>query len=604
MAAVAAAATMAPTGGAWAQAPAEAVVVTATRTPARADQAIADITVIDRRQLDAAAGRTLPELLAAQPGVQFWSNGGAGKVSAVSLRGLESRHTLLLIDGVRYGSATIGTPIWENLPLDAIERIEIVRGPLSALYGSDAVGGVVQVFTRGGAEGLRPHAQLGVGSNGHARISGGARFGAGAFDGAVALQALRSDGFSSTNERVPFGSFNPDRDGFDQDSATLQLGLTLPRQWRVVAQALHSKGTSWFDDGPGADSRGGLLSQVVSLQALGPVAGPWRTSLRVARSTDEADTEVTASAFTPLGVTGTVQKQFTWENTVATPAGTLLLLAERVEQVVSRPGAAFAVSERTLDGVAAGLNGHAGAHHWQAAVRRDRNSQFGRQDTGSVGYAFEATRELRVGASFGTSFVAPSFNQLYFPGFGNPNLLPEEGTHRELFVRWADAGQQVRVAYFDNRIRGYISSGPLPTNIPRTTIDGFTLAYDATLADWTLSASLDLLDPRNTTAGIANDGRLLPRRARETLRLSAERRLGDWTLGAALQDVGRRFDDAANTTEVAGYTTLDLRAEWALAREWRLALKLNNVADVRYETVFGYNQPGREVFLTLRYGAF
>ena len=582
----------------------DSIVITATRTATRIDQALAELTVIDRAQLDAAAGRTLAELLAAQPGLQFWSNGGLGKTASVSMRGLESRHTLLLIDGVRYGSATIGTPIWDNIPLDAIERIEIVRGPLSALYGSDAVGGVVQIFTRRGAPGLQPQAVAGVGSEGYRQLGGGLRFGAGAFDGAVFVQALRSKGFSATNANVPFGSFNADRDGFDQDSATLQLGLALPGAWRIDTRALQSKGETQYDDGPGADARAALLTQVLSLQAAGPVVGPWRTSLRLARSTDENDTLASASAFAALGVVGTVQKQLSWENTVATPAGSVLALLERTEQAVSRPGAPFAVSERNVDGAALGLNGEAGAHHWQAALRHDRNSQFGRQTTSSLGYGFDVTPQLRLTASYGTSFVAPSFNQLYFPGFGNPNLLPEEGVHREIALRYAEGGQQVRAAWFGNRIRGYISSGPQPTNIPRTRIDGLTLAYEARLQEWTLAASLDALDPRNATEGSANAGRLLPRRAKDTLRLAADRRLGAWTLGASLQDVGPRFDDAANAVTVAGYTTVDVRARWALAREWRLDLKVNNVADVRYETVFGYNQPGREVILTLRYGAF
>ena len=579
----------------------EVVVVTGARVPQRVEQALAEVTVIDRTQIEAASGRTLPELLAREPGVQFTSNGGLGKIASVSLRGLEARHTLLLIDGVRYGSATVGTPSWENLPLDAIERIEIVRGPLSGLYGSDAVGGVVQIFTRGGTPGLKPDASLTVGSKSYAEGGAGLRFGVGAFDGAVRVQHLRSDGFSATNPNVPFGSFNADDDGFKQTSATARAGFKFGG-WRADATLLKSQGRTQYDDGPGVDARAELRSEVISLTAQGPVAGPWRTLLRAARSTDEFDTLESASAFATLGTIGTEQKQFAWENTVATPLGTVLALAERIEQVVSRPGAPFAVSERTITGAGLGLAGNAGVHHWQASLRRDRNSQFGSQTTGSLAWGVDVVPALRAAASFGTSFVAPSFNQLYFPGFGNPNLLPEEGRQSEFSLRWRGDGASARLAWFDNRIRGYISSGPLPTNIPRTRIEGLSASVDAALGAFTLAASLDSIEPLNVSEGTANFGKVLPRRVQESLRFAVDWRAGAFSVGGTASAFGERFDNAANTTLLGGYGTLDLRADWRFAREWALGVKLNNAGDKRYETVFGYNQPGREVYLTLRYG--
>jgi vitamin B12 transporter len=577
-----------------------AIVVTGTRSPQRVDEALADVTVIDRARIDAAAGRTLPELLAREAGVQFWSNGGLGKPSSVSLRGLEARHTLLLIDGVRYGSATVGSPAWESLPLDAIERIEIVRGPLSGLYGSDAVGGVIQIFTRRGAAGFMPEAALGAGGRGHAEAAVGLRFGQGDVDGALRVQQLRQTGFSSTNERVPFGSFNPDDDGFRQTSLSARVGARFGA-WRADASLLAARGRTRYDDGPGVDARAALRSEVLSASVSGPLTGAWRSTLRFGRSQDEYDTLATASAFTALGTIGTVQRQLAWEHMVATPLGELLGLLERVEQRVGRPGAPFAVSERSIDAFALGLNGRAGPHSWQANLRRDRNSQFGGRTTGSLAYGGDLAPGLRFGASYGTSFVAPSFNQLYFPGFGNPNLLPEEGRQSELSLRWDFGAGVARIAYFDNRIRGYISAGPLPANIPRTRIDGVSASVERSVGAWSLRASLDLLDPRNDTVGTANFGKRLPRRAAEAARLDADWRSGPLTLGGTLSLVGERYDNAANSLRLPGYATLDLRAAWQLARDWRLSATLNNAFDRRYETVAGYNQPGREAYVWLRW---
>lgn len=560
-----------------------------------------DVTVIDRAQIETAAGRTLVEFLAQQPGIQYSSNGGLGKNASLYIRGLEFRHILVLIDGVRHGSATTGTPSLSNLPLELIERIEIVRGPLSGLYGSDAVAGVIQIFTRKGGEGLKANAHATVGSNRYGRVGGGLRFGQDALSGSVQVQHEETKGFSATNDKVPFGNFNPDRDGFRQESAQLQLGLKLTPDWHADLHVLHADGTTHYDDGPSADSRAGLRSDVQSLQFSGPVTSAWRSTVRIGRTREDYTTLASANRFTSLGTIGTVQRMLSWENTVSTAVGSVVLVADHLQQEVERPGTPYAVSKRTINGVAAGLNGHVSRHTWQANLRRDKNSQFGEQTTGSLGYGFDLTQAWRIAASAGTSFVAPSFNQLYWPGFGNPDLRPEKGKHGELGLQWAQAQDYFKIAYFDNRIRGYISSGTSPTNIPRARVDGVSLSYGKQLANWTLSASAEHVDPRNDTRSSSNWGHLLPRRSRDSARAAADVDLGAWRLGASLNASGHRYDNAANTTRLGGFTSVDLRADWRIQGPWSAQLRLNNASDKRYETVYGYNQPGREVYLTLRY---
>jgi vitamin B12 transporter len=577
------------------------VTVTATRVPVRVSDVVAEITVLDRSDLDRATGRTLAEFLAQQPGLQFSSNGGLGKTASLFMRGLEARHTLLLVDGVRVGSATVGTPSLDNLPLEGVERIEIVRGPMSSLYGNGAMGGVIQVFTRKGTPGLVGNGKLTAGSNGYGQAAGGLRFGGGTIDGAVQLQHTRNDGQSATNPREPFGQYNPDRDGFRQDAGSVRLGWQLAPDWKLDALALQSRGTTQLDDGPGADAKARLTNSIVSLAAAGRVTDAWRTRVGVSTSTDGYDTLSSASPFASLGLIESRLRQISWENTVPTPIGTALLLAERQHEKVYRPGTPFVLSERDIDGLALGLNGAAGPQVWQASLRRDRNSQFGSANTGAAGYAYALTPALRLGASYGTSFVAPSFNQLYYPGFGNPLLVPETGKHTELSARWTAGEHSVRAAYFDNRYRGFITSGPLPVNLPRARIDGVSLSYEGRWRDLALSASADHVDPRNDTAGSANFGKKLPRRAQEALRLGGDWAGGPWSAGATLSAFSHRFDDTANTTRLGGYGTLDLRAEWAWSRDLKFGLKLNNAGNKRYETALGYDQPGREAFVTASY---
>jgi vitamin B12 transporter len=577
------------------------ITVTATRVPARVNDVVAEVSVIDRAALERSEARTLVELLSQQAGLQFSSNGGLGKTASLFIRGLESRHTLLLVDGVRVGAATVGTPSFDNLPLEAIERVEIVRGPMSSLYGNGAMGGVIQVFTRRGTGGLTGNAKVSAGSHDYGQAAGGVAFGDGVFDLAAQVQHTETHGVSATNPQVPFGSYNPDRDGWRQNGGSLRLGWQPVADWRVELLSLQAKGITQLDDGPGADARAELRNGIVALSARGKVLPNWTTRVSVSESTDAYDTLSSASVFTTLGPIETKIRQVSWENTVATPIGTALALAERATETVSRPGQPFNISQRDIDGLALGLSGAAAGHAWQGSLRHDRNSQFGGVSTGALGYGYAIAPGWRLGASVGSSHTLPSFNQLYYPNFGTPTLLPEKGRHAELSARWTAGEHSLRAAAYEHRYRGFISSGPQPVNLPKVKIDGVTLAYEGRWQTLDLSASFDHTNPRNATAGSANVGKLLQRRAKDALRLGADWQGGAWTAGASVAAFSHRYDDAANAVRLGGYATLDLHAEWALTRDWRLGAKLNNVGGQAYSTVLGYDQPGREGFVTLRY---
>ncbi len=579
----------------------EAVVVSATRTPIEVSDAVADVSVLDRAALDRTEARTLAEVLAQLPGLQASANGGLGKPSFLYLRGLEARHVLLLVDGVRVGSATLNTPSLDNLPLDAIERIEVVRGPLTSRYGSGAMGGVVQVFTRRAAAGIRANARAAGGSRGYVLGSAGAGHARGGVDLAVQVQGQRTDGFSATNPNAPFGAHDPDADGFRQNGASVRAGWAFAPRWRLEAQWLEARGTTHYDDGPGADARADLHTRVASLQAGGPVVDGWSTRLLVGESTDGYDTVASASPWTELGLIRTRQRQATWDHRVRLPLGEALLAAERVEQRVRKPGAPFDVDRRRIDALVAGWTVHQGPHDLQASLRHDDDSQFGGQTTGALAYARAFARGWRAGGSWGTSFTAPSFNQLYYPGFGNPDLRPEDGDHGELFVQWGTDMQQLRATAYRHRYRSFISAGPTATNLPRVAIDGVTLGWDARLDAWRLSASLDWVDPRNDTAGSPHEGRLLPRRAQRMAKAGADWTQGAWTAGGALQAYSSRFDDVANTVRLGGYGVVDVHADWRFAPDWQLGVRLNNVAAKAYETAYGYRQAGREAYVTLRW---
>ncbi len=577
------------------------VSITATRVPTPLNQLAADVSVIDRAAIERSAGRTLVELLSQQAGLQFASNGGLGKTASLFIRGLESRHTLLLVDGVRVGSATVGTPSLDNLPLEAVDRIEIVRGPMSSVYGSGALGGVVQVFTRQGTQGLSGNAKISAGSQGFGQVAAGLGFGNGSVDAALQLQHTDTRGVSATNPLVPFGAYNPDRDGFRQNAGSLRLGWRPLADWRVELLGLQSTGLTRLDDGLGADARAELSNRILGLSVRGALQPGLNTRVSVSESDDRYTTVASASPFAALGTIGTRTRQASWETSADTLLGTALVLLERTTERVSRPGTPFAVSERDIDAVALGLSGQAAGHSLQGSLRRDRNSQFGSVTTGALAYGYALTPAWQLGASYGSSQNLPSFNQLYFPGFGNPTLLPEKGKQGELSLRWTAGEHSLRAAWFDYRYRGFISSGPQPVNLPRVAIDGASFSYEGRWRQFDLQAAYDHIDPRNATQGSANFGRQLPRRARQALRLGADWQAGAWTAGASVQAFSHRFDNVDNSARLGGYGVLDLRTEWAWTPATRLGVRLNNVADKTYSTVLGYDQPGREVFVTLRH---
>lgn len=566
-------------------------VVTATRTESRADAVLSDLTVITREDIEKGTGRTVAELIARVAGVQMTGNGGLGKNANVFIRGTANTHVLLLIDGVRVGSATTGLANFDSIPLESIERIEVLKGPASALYGSDAIGGVIQIFTRQGREGLFPYASATVGSAGRREVSTGLSGGSKDVSYNLGVQTLRERGFSATNRAIG-NRFNIDRDGFSQDSVNASAQWRLAPGWKLGANLLHADGLNRFDSGSSSfDTRADVQTQSYGLKLEGQLLRNWKSRLAYGGSDDKSTSYESAmpSRFE------THQDQWSWLNEAGTPVGLFLAGLERLEQRVSGT-TAFKVRQRSTDSLFVGLNGDAAGHSWQFNVRRDDNSQFGDATTGFAGYGYKLTRELRAHMSYGTSFKAPSFNALYFPVLGNATTQPEKGRNREVGLAYTPGMQEYKVVYFDNKIQGFITTQPVVTNIPRARIQGWTLSYNGQFDALGLRAVLDLLEARDVATG-----RMLQRRADEQLILGVDYRAGAWKYGATLLTASERYDNVMNTIYLPGFGTLDAHVDYALTKDWSVQARLNNLGDKVYQTANGYNQQGRAAYLTLRW---
>ena len=571
-------------------------VVTATRVETRTDAVLSDVVVIEAETIRQSAGRSLSEILSRQAGIQMTANGGLGKQSGLFIRGTEARHMLLLIDGVRYGSSTSGSAVLDNIPLSAIDRIEVLKGPASGQYGSDAVGGVVQVFTRRGAKGFHPQASVTVGSYGHREATAGFSGGTDELTYSLNVGRLREDGFSATNSRVAFGNYNPDKDGFEQDSVSGSLRWAFAPGWSTDVHFTQADGTSRFDQGPGTfDVRSETTTRAAGWGLERKWSADTRTQLRLSRSNDKSDS---ISSPAPADVFNTAQTQITLQHDWNTALGNLLVGVESIKEEVTGTQA-YAVRSRTTDAAFIGITGQAGNHLWQANMRRDDNSQFGGATTGFASYGYQLTPNWRPHVAYGTSFKMPSFNTLYYvsPFFnGNPTTQPERGKSSEVGLTYTQGLHEVKLTRFDNRVRGFITLQPVVANVPRARMEGWTLAYTGSAGAWSWFTNLELLDARNEITG-----RKLQRRADEVLTAGLDHKLGAWNWGASLQLVSDRYENATNTQRLPGFGTLDLYARYALGKDWSLALRLNNVGDKAYETAYGYNQPGRATYVTLNW---
>jgi vitamin B12 transporter len=233
-------------------------------------------------------------------------------------------------------------------------------------------------------------------------------------------------------------------------------------------------------------------------------------------------------------------------------------------------------------------------------VRQDDNSQFGNHSTGLLGYAYALTSALRLRVGAGTAFKAPTFNDLYFPGFSNPNLRPERSRSKEVGASYERAGHRLSATYFDNRITDLIVLDPTftPQNLASARIKGTELAYQAFLGSLNVRAQATFQDPVDDTTG-----KLLPRRARQYGTLAVSQGVGAWRLGGEVVASGARFDRPGENpaTRMHGYGLLNLTASYALNRALSLRARWNNVFNRDYELAQNFNTPGSNVFVALQY---
>jgi vitamin B12 transporter len=577
-------------------------VVTANRIEQPLSDLVADMSIVGRETIETSGAAGVADVLSRLPGIQMVRNGGPGAATSVYLRGAETRFTAVYIDGVRVDSQSTGGASWQAIPLEAIERIEVLRGPAAAVYGSDAMGGVVQIFTKKGEGRPKPYIGLGWGSRGTVTAQTGISGGQNGWDYSLGASHAGSNGFNART----IASANSDADGYRNNAFNARVGYQITKHQRIEATALDSYMNSGYDaTGSKADDRNIDKMQAVGLSWQAQWSDIYSTRLQYTQSRDYYETRPAPNDYK----TDTRLHSYLFQNTWKLGAQTLTAALERREDKLVNNGLDIGSRDRSQNAMALGYGLRADRHTLQLNVRHDRDSEFGGHTTGSAAYGYEFLPHWRATASAGTAFRAPTLYQR-FSMYGDATLQPEKGRNVELGLKWGKGSDSFSAMVYRNNVTNLINwtggtgicpgnSGPFGgcyANVGRARYEGITLAGTTRVGQVNLQASADFQNPRDR-----DSGKQLARRAKRYASLSADTLVAGWTLGAQMQTSASRFDDAANRNLLGGYTLWHLSAQKQLTRDWSLVARINNLTDKRYELARTYATEGRSGYVGVKW---
>ena len=615
--------------------PLNPIIVTATRTPTKASDVLADNVYIGPEEIEQAGQTSLVELLQRQKGVTISSYGTGGSNASVFLRGTTNNQTLVLIDGVRIDDAINGGTNWSVIPLTIIDHIEIIFGPQSSLYGSDAIGGVVQIFTKKGDGPAKVGASFGYGSYGtsisEASINGSTQDDQKIRYSLAASQTL-SMGFNTIAPNNKDGLTASGRTGYAQDSITGRLSQEWSKGQEFGLQFLNSRLNNQL---PGFDPQEFLYQQTqnqvsqlgtYSLYSKNQVMENWRSLLQASAQTGTALNHAPGTPDNPAYDSTLNQRQniYTWQNDFAIGADVLQVLAERKTQKVSSnqldynngdfnnltapyPFLGFSQTRNTNSGAIA-YQLKREAHLANFSLRNDSITGYGPQTTGAAAYGYFFTKEWRANINYGTGFRAPTFNDLYYPGYGNTAILPEKSKNTEAGLHYEKPGLDGHVVVFSNSISNLIqvsNSDTCPvgtgifgcaSNVASAKITGSTLSGAVQMSSLSLKGSLTQQNPVNESTNST-----LIKQAKQYGNVAGEYLYLKLTAGIGATFSGRRDDFQGANTGMGGYTIFNLYANYDLEKDFSVFARWNNALNKTYQLSYGYNTPGSNVFVGLRY---
>ncbi|MBU2897522.1 TonB-dependent receptor domain-containing protein [Vibrio hepatarius] len=568
----------------------ETMVVTANRFEQSINSTLAPVVVVTKDEIQSTQAKSIEEVLRRLPGIQVSSSGGYGQLASIYIRGTESDHALVLINGVRVSSATAGSTAIASLPLNGVERIEYVRGPRTSVYGSDAIGGVINIITSYTGDETELWVEAGsdkyqkyavntanqVGENGWAKVS---------------VNREKTDGFSATNENS--SSFDPDNDGYDHTDLLLELGVKSTEELSFKWNTNYTEGDIEFDSG---EQEQKLLSS--------SIVGAYKTDslsseVILATSRDQSSYVGSSDNYE------TNRLSVAWQNGYQVNSELLMLGGvDWVNDDVSESTTAYAETSRSNLGVYTSGLYSKDKIQAEVSLRIDDNEQYGDYTTWQVGSGYKFTPIYRLSVMAGTAFKAPTFNDLYHPAsqwgdYANPDLAPEESLNYEVALDVTPSIGDFRIAFYQNEVSDLISpssSTDKNENIAKAEIKGLELVGKFATGALFHSASIDVMDTEDK-----DTGKELARRSKYSAKWNVSYTYYDWNFDLSYLYRGGSYDDAANNTRLDAYSLVDISTHYYITDNLIARGKIANLFDEDYETSYGYNTQERSYFAGLNY---
>lgn len=561
----------------------EHISIYANRTATPQQAVLASITVLQREDIVARQANDLPALLAQLPGVNLSRDGGRGQSSGVYIRGGNTGHTLVLIDGVRSGSATLGYKSLAMLPLELIERIEVIRGSRAAWYGSDALSGVIAITTRRAAT---VELNANVGSYGQA----GTDISASHVSGQLALRATagvsRGDGFNVRED------LDPDADGYNQKfiklAADYQTTLGV-----VTAQADVNSGFYQFDTAWGSEDETDTLNRAYLL-GWQHQYGQWQHQAQLSRNLDR-EASFGPDSRSPFN---TERDEFSYQAATAL-TDTLSVLAgvNWYQEQVSKAAPNFEQNSRINRALFAGLTYQQAALQLEATVRRDLIDQYGGNNTWQLAGGYQLSEHWQLRVSRGAAFKAPSFNELYYPGFANPDLKPQQSISDEVALTYQRGGHTAQLAWFDRDVTNLIQGVEQAENVLLASISGVEFSVKQQWQQLSTDFAYTWLDSENHSTGFK-----LERRPEHSVNWRGVYDADRWSVFVSADYQSETYQGAfAPVSDLGGFTLWALGGSYQWSQTLAVRAKVDNLFDKHYQSSAGYATAGINFGLSLSY---
>lgn len=569
------------------------IIVTATRTAQTADESLASVTIITREDIEKKQAIDLRDVLSSIAGIDISNSGGFGKATSLYMRGTNTGHTLVLIDGIQIGSATLGQVSYQDIPVELIERIEVVRGPRASLYGSEAIGGVIQIFTRRPTNTTEMYFSAGIGNDQTHKLAAGI---SGSLD--KTSYSLNFSGFETDGINAKLDN-NPDKDGYERKSANLLVKQQLNKTDYIEVSFLAVDGKNKYDgqfdaSGSTTDYAAEFYQDAYGLKGVFNARADWQVTLNANQSQDKSD-ELKDGAVTSK--INTRRKSFLWQNDFTLNKENIFTFGTEKQDTSISGTSDYAKKSRTNEALFIQNNWSDDVNSLLVSLRGDDNESFGNHTTGNIAWGYNFGYDALLTLSAGTAFKAPSFNDLYWPASafsqGNLNVVPEESESFEVGLRQKNIGINFYKTKITNLIDWDNATGIwMPSNVDNAVIRGIEFQLSLLLSGWDTQLQLSLLDPRDVSTG-----KILDNRSRESLRIDFNKDFGKYALGSTVQAQSTRY----GSTKIPGYALVDLKASFKINKKWTLRGKIGNVLNKDYEVNSSYNTRERNAFISVNY---